>query len=356
MTKVKQKVKIKERITSDTRISLNLDWHKNGKRKRESLGIHIYRKPVGPMQRQHNKDEWIRAEHIRMQRESQYFSDEIDDVLQIKAKKNSDFMEFVESYIKAYKQKDNRVMNAVIKQLKEFNGDYVSFRQIDEAFCVNFRDFLVNKFKGETPATYFSRFKKIITQATREKYFSINPALNVRNLAIKDEILKDVLELGELLALIKTPCPNQIVRNAFLFCCNTGLRFCDIKELKWSEISDNGLKTRQNKTRNWVEVQLNKNALKYLPDKTNNSELIYNLPSNNGTNKTLNKWCEKAGLKKHITFHCARHTFGTLLAYHDNDVSIISKLLGHSSLSYTMRYIRIADEMKQKAVDSIPEF
>ena len=62
---------------------------------------------------------------------------------------------------------------------------------------------------------------------------------------------------------------------------------------------------------------------------------------------------KRAGIKKKITSHNARHSFGTNLIFQSADVTTASSLLGHSSLKHTQRYIKTAAELKQKAPDNL---
>jgi site-specific recombinase XerD len=64
---------------------------------------------------------------------------------------------------------------------------------------------------------------------------------------------------------------------------------------------------------------------------------------------------ERAEIDKKITWHCARHSFGTNLLVHGADVFVTSKLLGHTSLKHTQRYVRAAEEMKRDALNKLPE-
>jgi integrase/recombinase XerD len=61
---------------------------------------------------------------------------------------------------------------------------------------------------------------------------------------------------------------------------------------------------------------------------------------------TLNAACaaavEATGIGKHATLHSLRHAFATHLIEQGVDISIVQALLGHSHLSTTMRYIRVA--------------
>lgn len=59
-------------------------------------------------------------------------------------------------------------------------------------------------------------------------------------------------------------------------------------------------------------------------------------PKYGNWNKTLLKdWMTDAGIKKHITFHCARHTYATLQLTLGTDIYTVSKLLGHKIYQYT---------------------
>jgi len=60
-------------------------------------------------------------------------------------------------------------------------------------------------------------------------------------------------------------------------------------------------------------------------------------------------------LPKHITWRCARHSFGVNLLIMKNDVKTVSGLLGHSSIRMTEVYTRFVDELKKEAVDSLPD-
>ena len=77
---------------------------------------------------------------------------------------------------------------------------------------------------------------------------------------------KDVLSQEEIQRLIDTHYPREKenVRNAFIFCLYTGMRFCDVKDLQYGSIDyANRLlsfeqdKTKGHSARSWVSIPLN---------------------------------------------------------------------------------------------------
>ncbi|MFD2519886.1 tyrosine-type recombinase/integrase [Emticicia soli] len=354
----KRRVSIKEKSTSENKLRLYLVWYQNHKRIWEATNEFYFITPKGVLERQHNKDVKIKVEALRNIRETQLFTGEIDEALEQKRNRNVEFHSAFESYLDSYQQKDKRVMQAVYKLFKEFAPPPLSTKQIDETLCIKFKDFLESRLNGETPQGYFARFKKFLSFCSKgkDKIFKQNPASDVRNNKIENKLEKDTLTIAEMKSLIAANCGNKEVKRAFLFACNTGLRFVDIKALKWQNIKDDSVQIRQAKTDINVKVFLNTNAKQFLGERGKEEEYVFSLPSHNATIKNLEYWAKRAGIEKHITFHCARHTFGTLLAFYENDILTISKLMGHTSLKHTTKYIRVADEMKKKAVESIPTF
>ena len=265
---VKQKVHIGQKKTSENRISLYLDWYDgNNKRKKEYLGLFLIANPVNPIERKNNKDTIFFAELKRAEREKQLFTGEIDEILEQKTVKNKGFIPYFENYVLNYSKKDLRVMKAVLSQFKTFAPPHITTKDITEKFCFDFKDYLNKNLSGESPSTYFARFKKMLHQAKRDKVFRTNPAEDVKNFKTQISIEKDVLTIEELQLLTKTHCGNEDVKKAFLFCCNTGLRFCDVKALQWGNIQGVIMKIEQSKTKDKsndggvVEVTLNDTAI-----------------------------------------------------------------------------------------------
>ena len=71
--------------------------------------------------------------------------------------------------------------------------------------------------------------------------------------------------------------------------------------------------------------------------------------------KALRTWTKRAGIDKHITWHCGRHSFATLVLSKGANIKVVGSLLGHSTLRYTEIYLRAIDKQKQEAINSLPD-
>ncbi len=67
-------------------------------------------------------------------------------------------------------------------------------------------------------------------------------------------------------------------------------------------------------------------------------------PCNETVNRYLSKACTKAGIKKKITCHCFRHSYGSHLLENGAGIKQVSDLLGHEKLATTERYTKLSPE------------
>lgn len=349
-------INLRKRKNSDGSFTLLLDIYHNGKRSYEFLKELKLCKPASPIDRKENKERLELAERIRNKREQQLQGDEYD--VTPAFRKGIDFVQFFEDYESKYTKKDKRTMVASLNKFKSFMVEEginsLTTKQINEKIVTQFKDYLEDTLKGESPANYFSKFKKMLKYGVRERLFTSNPAQDItikKNTIIK----KQILTFEEIQMMAKVPVTNNQVKRAFLFSCLTGLRFCDIIQLRWKNIQNGIMNLTQQKTGIPVSINLNQSALTILGKRGKGEEFVFNLPSHNACIKDLTVWCKKAGIEKKITWHCARHSFATGIIYYGSDVKNASSLLGHNSLSYTDRYLRIANSLKEKAVSNLPE-
>lgn len=102
-------------------------------------------------------------------------------------------------------------------------------------------------------------------------------------------------------------------------------------------------------------IPLNKTCQSIIETKKGKEGYVFNLPSHNTCLKHLKNWVEAAQIEKHITWHCARHSFITNLLINGEDLGSVMSLSGHSSLEHLQKYIHYVDARKKNAVDKFPE-
>ena len=104
-------------------------------------------------------------------------------------------------------------------------------------------------------------------------------------------------------------------------------------------------------------MPLHKNALNIINQQRKDGRTygkIFLLSANNNTQSHIKKWVENAGINKHITWHCARHTFATLNLTYGTDIYTVSKLLGHRDIRTTQVYAKLIDKKKVEAINKLP--
>ncbi len=397
--KIKDNPKLLQNSLSDGRISLYLEYYlgreqnpvldKDGNqlyytsgamkgkpkfsikhhRRKENLNLYLSDKPRTPVERQTNKETLELALKIRSEREQEFKENTLG--YRLKRDRSINFLDYFQTYIDNYTKKDIRMLEGVLKRFKEFLSiDYPEFDRVirpehlTKDMMGKFVEYLQSKSVGEGAKGYYQRFKKVISHAIDHEILQKNPCKGIV-CKVDDQLLrKDVLSSDEIIALLKTNYKEQNleVRRAFIFCLYTGMRHCDVIELKYRNIdySNSLLKFEQLKTKgksatSGVVIPLNDSLLKLIGESDDKNKYIFTLPSHTMCNKALKRWVARAGIDKHITWHCARHSFAVNILNNGANIKTVASLLGHSGLKHTEKYTRAVDELKQKAIDSLPE-
>jgi site-specific recombinase XerD len=402
--KTKDNPRLDQRELSDGRISLYLEYYlgrqsepilneagepilyESGKmagtpkykvkhiRRKENLNLYLVANPKTPFDRNQNKETLQLAKKIRYEREQELL--EKQDGYRLRKDRQIDFLQYFQTYIDNYTKKDIRMLQMALQRFKDFLNDtpeYTRFakgikpEQMDKDMMIAFAEYLQSRSKGEGAKSIYQRFKKVIKYAIDHEDMTKNPCNGV-TIKIDDQILrKDVLSLDEEKALIATHYEgeNPNIRRAFIMCLYCGLRFCDVKDLTFANVdySNKLLKFEQNKTKghsanSGVIIPLNDGLLRLIgepTDEQSKDSLIFPLPSYEMCSKAVKRWVKRAGIEKHISWHCARHSFAVNILNNGANIKTVASLLGHSGLKHTEKYTRAIDSLKQDAINSLPE-
>lgn len=127
------------------------------------------------------------------------------------------------------------------------------------------------------------------------------------------------------------------VRDLFIFTCYTGLAFCDLMDMSSAKIEDDGehtyLSGNRTKTGEEYVVLLLPQAERIL------KKYKFNLPkySNQKYNQCLKELAQLAGISKPVSSHWGRHTAAMMLLNAGVRIEVVSRVLGHSSITETQR-------------------
>ena len=378
------KVKLRQKKISQGRKSLYLDFYppiphqETGEpTRREFLGLYLLEKPKTPTDKQHNSETLQIGKSIRQKRENfinkpEIYSHYEKEQLRIKELGEQSFLDYYRKLANKRKSSNHDNWVAAFNYLDEFSNGQLIFSELNEPYLESFKEFLLttkSKRSNKTTlaqnsaASYFNKVKASLRQAYKDGILQTD--LNSKISPIKNaETRREYLTIEELNALVKTPCNNPLMKRAALFSALTGLRFSDIRKMRWSElefIQGEGyfLNYNQKKTKGVEVLPISEQAYSFTEGKKRPSEMIQNnfvfedLKYSAYHNKHLFQWIGAAGITKDITFHCFRHTFATLQLYNGTDLYTVSKMLGHKDLKATQVYAKIVDATKRTAVDKI---
>lgn len=251
--------------------------------------------------------------------------------------------------IATYKQQMSSLRK--VKKYKESILFYEITPQFFEKMIKHFER--VEKNEPFTIQTVTKNFKKYLHIANNK---GIVTPLNYKDIkstrCVSSRTFLDAVEVKKLNEYYTSNFINESLKailGRFLFSCFTGLRISDIKAITKENIIGDTLIFFSVKTGKLQRIQLNQSALSFVGDDTifsgDYTEQHINLEL-----KTIAKTC---GIKKHITFHVARHSFATNFLICGGRVEVLQKLLAHSNIRETMEYVHIVESVVGNQINNL---
>lgn len=265
---------------------------------------------------------------------------------------NVTFPVFAKEYVTHSDRRESTKENlyTTITVLQEFRPG-LDFKDITYTFLKDFEVYLREKGNGiNTVAKHLRQLRTLVNEAINQGYIHAD-AYPFRKFKIKQEKGRhEFLTPDELKKLENLEVSDRKLRHvldAFLFCCYVGLRYSDFCQLTPANfIRVNGKKWLHFKSvKTGIELRLplhllfGGKALAIL-DRYDITEFA-SLGSNSEVNKALSVIAGMTRIKKHVTYHTARHTCATLLIHQGVPITTVQKLLGHTSVKTTEIYSEI---------------
>lgn len=243
-----------------------------------------------------------------------------------------------------------------VKYLKEFllaqfKKSDIYLSELDYQFITQFEYFLRTyeptdhhrKMANNGVMKHLERFRKMVRLGVKMEWMDKNPFELYKLKMQKAE--RDFLTSDELSKIEKKNFSVQRIQYAkdlFVFSCYTGIAYIDVMQLTPDNIfigtdGNQWIKTVREKTDTSVNVPILPKAAAIIEKYKNNARTIYQgrmfpLISNQKLNSYLKEVADLCGIKKHLTFHLARHTFATSVTLSNGvPIETVSKMLGHTT-------------------------
>lgn len=265
---------------------------------------------------------------------------------------NVTFPVFARIYVQESDRKRSTKENLMttITVLQEFRPG-LDFKDITYTFLKDFEVHLKEKGNSvNTVAKHMRQLRTLVNEAINQGYIP-SDAYPFRKYKIKQEKgRKEFLTPDELKRLENLNVDKKLrhVLDAFLFCCYTGLRYSDFCQLSpVNFIKVNGKRWLHfTSVKTGVELRLplhllfEGKALAVL-ERYDIVTDFAKIGPNSEANKYLAQLAALARIRKHITYHTARHTCATLLVHQGVPITTVQKLLGHTSVRTTEVYSEV---------------
>lgn len=253
----------------------------------------------------------------------------------------------------SYREKVRHVTN----KLHTFKPDLL-LHQIDYSFLKSYQQYMIGVRKNgkNTVHSNFRIMRRILNEAIKIKLLKENP-FNFFKLE-KAKVDRETLNVAELVKyedLVHRPLPYYLHKTLcwFLLACYTGRRYGDIVHYRDWVFYDDYIKIVADKRTTGRDE--GKTVIVYMNDRIRKitaliDEKKYEPLTNAKANKFLKEVNAMAGITKHITFHCARHTFNHVHKELSADLALRKDLMGHDSIKSTMIYDHVDEGLMKSAM------
>ena len=278
--------------------------------------------------------------------------------------------------------------NALRQHLKLYDAK-LSFPTITESKVQGYVDYLLKKgLRNTTIAKNLAFLRWFLRWAAKKGYYqgtlhdTFKPKLKGVDGNSKEIIFLTRDEISRLESWQFAPTQESLarVRDVFLFCCFTGLRYSDVAKLKRADIKDGFIDVVTQKTNDGLRIELNKHSQAILDkykDENFRGGLALPVISNVKMNVQLKAMGQVCGIdeptriiyfhgnERHeqvlpkwalLTTHCGRRTFVVTALQLGIPSEVIMKWTGHSDLKAMKPYMAIVDELKARAMSRFDEF
>ena len=239
---------------------------------------------------------------------------------------------------------------------------------VTEDLFEEFRFYLKKKrFAAKTVNRHLCWLSRLMYRAASKRIIRYNPFEDA--IYEKEERMIRFLQksdVAKLMVLKVNDREAELARRMFLFSCFTGLAIVDMERLKFSHIqtaADGRRYIRKERQKTKVEsvvplhpiaeAILNKSQEEQTVKEEGDDLVFPRDCSRSVMNNKLSTVGKACGVRQRLSFHMARHTFGTLSLSAGIPIESIAKMMGHASISSTQIYAQVTDKKISEDMDKL---
>ena len=251
----------------------------------------------------------------------------------------------------------------------------ISIVTITESLFEEYRFFLKKQgFAAATINRYLCWLSRLMFRAVSQRIIRCNPFENAKY--EKEDRKIRFLQKGEVMKLMAMKMNDREAEQArlmFVFSCFTGMAISDIENLKYKHIqtaADGQRYIRKERQKTKVEFIVPLHPIaeaiishcrneqerneEHLTVKEKGDSLVFQPHcSRSVMGKNLSIVGKACGIRQRLSYHMARHTFGTMCLSAGIPIESIAKMMGHASISSTQIYAQVTDNKISKDMDRL---
>lgn len=251
---------------------------------------------------------------------------------------------------------------STVMHLRAFRPE-ATFADVSFDFVQGFDRYMRAAGLGDnTRAKYHTVLRKFVLLAQKRRRRVQNPYSQFKIKTVETErVWLSVEEVDRLVTLYRSESLGEQLQRAlrqFLFQCVASVRVSDVHLLTRKDLEGDMLILIPKKTkrlRKVVRVPLSKLAKQLIAEGGGKGEFLFDCPADQTVNYRLKEIARVVGIKKHLTTHVGRHTFGFLYLLMGGKVEELQEIMGHSKIETTMIYTHTDHDRKVAGVKRFDE-
>ena len=259
--------------------------------------------------------------------------------------------------------------------VKDRGNEDISITAITEEMFEEYRIFLKKReYAASTINRYLCWLSRLIFRAVSRRIIRCNPFENAKYEKTEQKIrFLQKSEVSKLMALRVPDKEAEQARRLFVFACFTGLAIADMEHLQFGHVqtaADGQKYIRKERQKTKVEFVVPLHPIaetiinqckKEQPSmkemqtvKEKGDDFIFHCACSRSVMSAKLSIVGKAcGIRERLSYHMARHTFGTMSLSAGIPIESIAKMMGHASISGTQIYAQVTDNKISEDMDRL---